>query len=67
MRKVSQGNSPLLINIGDERTLVVDTEGEDSVLVGGTESGGVNLGLSGGGGRSEGETVVGVEHGEFEL
>ena len=72
MRKVADRDRILLIHVCHERALVVDAEVEDAVLVGdaegGCEEGAVGAGADGesrGGG--EGETVVRVQHGEFEL
>lgn len=67
MGKVSHGNLLLLLNVGEERSAVVDTEVEDTVLIGGlkghTEDGGV-LGL---GQRGEIQAMEGRKHRKFEL
>ena len=67
MRKVSECNRVLLVDVGDEGALVVHLEGEDTVLIWGLEGGAVDGGGRGGGRGEEREAVVGVEHGEFEL
>lgn len=67
VRKVTHGNLVLLLNVGEERTLVVHTEREDTVLIGNSELGAVHsTGLSTDG-RLEGQAVEGREHGEFQL
>lgn len=67
MGKVPDCDLPLLIDVCDERSAVVDAEVEDTVLIGGlesdTENGGVG-GLSDGG---EVQAVEGRKHAEFEL
>ena len=67
MRKVPDSNLPLLINVGNEWAAVVDTEVEDSVLVGClkscTEDGSV-LGLRN---WRQIEAVERRKHAEFKL
>lgn len=69
MRHVAHRHRVLLLDVGQERPLVVDLEVEDAVLVGqleaGGEGGGVRCGERGRGG--EGEAVEGGEHRELEL
>ena len=57
----------LLLDIGEEGTLVVDTEGEDTVLVGDGELGAVDGAVFRLGGRLEVEAMEGGQHGELEL
>lgn len=65
---MSDCNRILLIDICQKGTFVVDAEVEDAVLVwdaeSGCERGRVGAGSFGG---REMKTVVGVQHGEFEL
>lgn len=67
VRVMANGNFVLLLDVGEEGTLVVDTEGKDSMLVGDGEACAVHSA----GFRSErwleSEAVEGREHGEFEL
>lgn len=67
VRKVSDTDFPLLIDVCEERTLVVDAEIEDTVLVGELEGGGVDGAVRGLRHRPERETVEGRQHGELEL
>jgi len=74
MREMPDRDAVLLIDVGEEGTLVVDTEVEDAVLVGqaegGCEEGRVGRGGGGEGGfggGEEGQAVVGGEHCELEL
>lgn len=64
---VSDADSGLLLNVGEEGALVVDLEVEDAVLVGEGEGCVEDGGGLGCGGRIEIEAVEGGEHGEFEL
>lgn len=57
----------LLFKVCEERTLVVDLEGKDAVLVGDQEGSGVDARFGLGLVWKERDAVVGVEHGEFEL
>ena len=57
----------LLLNVGEEGTLVVDTEGEDTVLVGDGELSAVDGAVFRLGGRLEVKTMEGGQHGELEL
>lgn len=69
MCHVSHGHRPLLVDVGEEGSLVVDAEVEDAVLVWKGERGGVEsrVGSGEGGRRVQGETVERREHGAFEL
>ena len=67
MRKVSDCDLPLLLNVGKEGTVVLDVEVEDTVLIRGLEGGakdGRVCGLREGG---EIDAVEGRQHAEFEL
>lgn len=44
MCKVADDDRVLFLDVGEEGSLVVDFEGEDAVLVGGGEGGGVGAG-----------------------
>lgn len=67
MRKVAHGHLVLLLNVGEERPLVVDPEREDAVLVRRHELSAVHsAGLRAAGGL-ESQTVERREHGEFQL
>jgi hypothetical protein len=57
----------LLLDGGQEGTLVVDAEGEDTVLIGGHKLSAEHSAGIGAMGGLEGETVEGREHGELEL
>lgn len=67
MSVVADGHLVLLFDVGEKGTLVINAEGEDSVLVGNHEACAVDSAgfcpLDG----LEVETVKGREHGEFEL
>lgn len=67
MSHVSYANSSLLLDISEERSLVVDEEVEDSVLIGQDEAGAKGSGILGCACRSEIEAVEGRKHREFEL
>ena len=67
MRKVTDGNLVLLLNVGEERTLVIHTEREDTVLIGSDKLGAVHGASLRATGGLEGQTVEGREHGEFQL
>lgn len=67
MGEVADSNLVLLFDGGEEWPLVVDAEGEDTVLIGGHELGTKN---SAGVGAADGlktQTVEGREHGELKL
>lgn len=64
---MSNGNLSLLIDVREERPLVVDAEVEDAMLIGEFETRAVNGGVLGGLDRDEGEAVERREHCEFEL
>jgi len=64
---MSDSDSVLLFEIGEEWSLVVDFEVENSMLVWETEAGSVDGRVLGRGGRGERKTVEGRKHGEFEL
>lgn len=67
VRKVADGDLVLLLNGGEEGPLVVDTEGEDTVLIRGHElSTEHSAGISAGRGL-ESQAVERREHGELEL
>lgn len=67
MRKVPNGNLPLLINGGQERSAIIDTEVKDAVLIGSlkghTEDGRISRMREG----FECEAVEGREHAELKL
>jgi hypothetical protein len=67
VRKVADGDLPLLVDVGDEGAAVVDAEVEDAVLVGGLEGDAEDGGVCGCGDGGEVEAVEGGEHAEFEL
>lgn len=67
MRKVAHSHLVLLLDVSEERPLVVDTEREDSVLIGGHELGAVYGACLGARCRLEGQTVEWRKHGELEL
>lgn len=64
---MADGDAVLLLKECEERTLVVDLEGKDAVLVGDQEGGRVDARFGLGLVRKERDAVVGVEHGELEL
>lgn len=57
----------LLLDVRQERPLVVDTEREDPVLVWHCEAGAVDCAICGSRGGLQVEPVEGGEHGEFDL
>lgn len=65
--KVADGDGALLVDVAEERTLVVDNKVEDTMLVGhreaGTEDGAVGSRRDG----FQGQTVEGRQHAEFKL
>lgn len=67
VRKVAVGDLMLLLDGGEEWTLVVDAEGEDTVLIRGHELSGEHSAGIGAVGGLEGQAVEGREHGELEL
>ena len=67
MRKVTHGHLVLLLNGGEEWTLVVDTEREDSVLVRSDELSAEHSASVGTAGRLESQAVEGREHSELQL
>lgn len=67
VRVMADGNFVLLLDVGEEGTLVVDTEGEDSMLVRNGEACAVHSAGFRSEGRLESEAVERREHGEFEL
>ena len=67
MREVSDCDLPLLVDIGEEGTAIVDAEVEDAVLVGGLESDSEDCCVSRLRDGGEIEAVKGREHAEFEL
>lgn len=67
VRVVTDTNRMLLVDVGEEGSLVVDAEVEDAVLVGDLEGRAVDSGV---GGRAEGlevDAVEGREHAKLEL
>lgn len=67
VRKVAHGDLVLLLDVGEERPLVVDAEGEDAVLVRRHElSAEHGAGLRAAGGLKS-QAVEGREHEEFQL
>ena len=67
MSKVSDRDSVLLFDVGEEGSLVVDFEVEDSVLIWELEACGVDGGAWGSSQKLEGQAVEGRKHREFEL
>lgn len=65
--KVPDCNLPLLIDVCDERSAVVDTEIEDTVLVRGLEVNAEEGGVRGFGNWRKIEAVEGRQHAELEL
>ena len=59
MRKVSNSNSVLLLNVGEEWSLVVDLEIEDAVLIWKLEACSVDGRCFGGGSNLQRQTVEG--------
>lgn len=64
---VSDGHFVLLLDIAEEWTLVVYSEGENAVLVGNGEVGAVNGAIGCSRKGLQIETIEGREHREFEL
>ena len=67
MGKVPDCNLPLLINVCDKRSAVVDAEIENTVLIGSLESNTKDGGVGGLRDGGEVETVEGRQHAELEL
>lgn len=67
MSHVSYAYGSLLLDVSEERSLVVDEEVEDSVLIGQDEAGAKGSSIVGCACRGEIEAVEGREHREFEL
>lgn len=67
MRKVTHRDRVLLVDVRDKRTLVVNTEREDAVLVGYSKGSGVGSAVGGEDRGEQRKAVVGVKHGEFKL
>lgn len=65
--EVADGDLVLLLDGGEERTLVVDAEREDTVLIGGHELSTEDGASISAADRLEGQTVEGREHSELEL
>jgi hypothetical protein len=65
--KVADSDFVLFVDVGKEGTLVVDTEGEDTVLVGKSERCAVDCAVLCAGSGCECKTVIRREHCEFEL
>lgn len=64
---VSDSSPSLLLDESVSRPLVVQVEGENTVLVGDLERGRVHRAKVGGTGLLKSQSVVGVQHGELEL
>lgn len=67
MRKVADADRVLLLNVGEERTLVVDLEVEDAMLVGEGEGDAIHGSIASGAFTGQVEAVEGRKHGELEL
>ena len=67
MGEVAVSHLVLLLDVGEEGTLVVDAEGEDTVLIGGHELGAEHSAGIGTAGGLEVQAVERREHGELEL
>jgi hypothetical protein len=67
MSEVADGDLVLLLNSGEEGTLVVDAEGEDAVLIGGHKLSAEHSAGLGAVGGLQVKAVEGREHGELEL
>ena len=65
MRKVSDSDLSLFIDVCEKWPLIVDSEVEDTVLIGERERGGVHCGVRSFEDGIEVETVEGREHSEF--
>ena len=67
MRIVANGDFMLFFDVGEKRTLVVNAEREDSVLIGDGESCAVDGAVFRPEGGLESEAVERREHGKFKL
>lgn len=67
MRKVADADCVLLLNIGEERALVVDLEIEDAMLIGEDEGNAIHGSIASGAPASQVEAVEGRKHGKLEL
>lgn len=67
VRKMSDTDLPLFINVGKEGSLIVDAKVEDTVLVGKFKGGGINSAVRSLRNGFQRQTVEGREHGEFKL
>lgn len=67
MRIVANGDFTLFFDVGEERTLVVNAEREDSMLIGDGEPRAVDGAVFRPEGGSESEAVERREHGKFKL
>lgn len=67
MSHVSNADSSLLLNVSQERSLVVDHEVEDAVLVGKNEVGAVDSLVLADMNGLQGDAVERRQHGELEL
>lgn len=67
MGKVSNGHLSLLLDVGKERSLIIDFEGEDAVLVGCCKRGAEDGTVRSCSDRVERKTMEWGEHGELEL
>jgi hypothetical protein len=67
MRVVSNSDFMFLFYVAEERSLVVDAEGENAMLVWDGEGGAVDGAVFGHRGCCEVETMEGREHGKFDL
>lgn len=65
--KVADGDFVLFVHVCEERTLVVDSEREDTVLIGKSERSAVDCAILRAGSGCERKAVVRREHGEFKL
>lgn len=65
--KVADGDGALLVDVAKERTLVVDNEIEDTVLIGHSEAGAEDGAVGGRRDGLQGQTVEGRQHAEFKL
>lgn len=67
MSEVADGHLVLFLDVGEEGALVVDPEGEDTVLVRDGKLRAVDGAVLGAGGGLQLQAVEGGEHGELEL
>lgn len=67
MRKVADADRVLLLDVGEERALVVDLEVEDAMLVGEDEGDAIHGSIASGAPASQVEAVEGRQHGKLEL